>query len=126
MPYFDEKTSPHNQWTITEEGYQPAGKTIGKLEPGIYRASVNAWQVPTITVMELKTDELVSFKTGVFAEITQEIDEFWKRGTLYKQFGFLHRRGYLFYGPQGCGKSSLVHQIAQGIATAGHIALVAD
>src|SRR5439155_9137715 len=44
----------------------------------------------------------------------------------FRKHGFLHRRGYLFYGKQGCGKSSLVHLIVGRILDAGHLAFFCE
>jgi SpoVK/Ycf46/Vps4 family AAA+-type ATPase len=43
-------------------------------------------------------------------------------GERFARLGFAHRRGYLFYGKQGCGKSSLIHQIIARVVGAGHVA----
>jgi SpoVK/Ycf46/Vps4 family AAA+-type ATPase len=43
-------------------------------------------------------------------------------GERFARLGFLHRRGYLLYGKQGCGKSALIHQIVAKILAAGHVA----
>ena len=36
-------------------------------------------------------------------------------GDTFQRYGYLHRRGYLLYGPQGSGKSSVVHQVVHRI-----------
>ena len=41
----------------------------------------------------------------------REIARFWGMGDRFAQHGFLHRRGYLFYGKQGSGKSSLATSV---------------
>lgn len=39
-------------------------------------------------------------------EIVKEIDDFLDRREAFQKAGFAHKRGYLFSGPPGCGKSS--------------------
>lgn len=126
MPHYDEDHAPHAQWSITDEGYKPSGQTGPSLPPGIYKATTDGWHYPTLAPMDPKMDELVPFKTGVFADVVSEIAEFWRLGELYKRFGFLHRRGYLLYGPQGCGKSSLIYQVADEVKKMGHVALICE
>lgn len=126
MPHFDEDKVAQSQWSVTEEGYKPSGNTIATLPPGIYKATTDSWNYPTLQQMDPKMDELVQFREGAFAKVVAEIDDFWRRGGLYRRYGFLHRRGYLLYGPQGCGKSSLIYQIAQEVVFKGHIAIVCE
>jgi ATP-dependent Zn protease len=65
---------------------------------------------------------LIEFPGNVSAEVLDEIGRFWSMGDRFARLGFAHRRGYLFYGKQGCGKSSLIHQIIARIVGAGHVA----
>jgi SpoVK/Ycf46/Vps4 family AAA+-type ATPase len=55
-----------------------------------------------------------------------EIEKFWLLGPRFKSQGFLHRRGYLLHGPQGSGKSSVVHQVVRHIVGAGHVAFFCE
>lgn len=45
--------------------------------------------------------------------IVREIDTFLGRRDIYKKFGFAHKRGYLLYGPPGCGKSSTLRLLEE-------------
>jgi len=74
----------------------------------------------------LKADELIDFPGGLSTEVLHEIDRFWSLGQRYHELGYLHRRGYLFYGSPGCGKSSLVHKVVQRIVEAGHVAFLCE
>src|SRR5262249_25457148 len=47
-------------------------------------------------------------------------------GERFRRHGFLHRRGYLFYGKQGGGKSSLIHLIVSQVVAAGHVAFFCE
>src|SRR5262249_51248220 len=51
---------------------------------------------------------------------------FWEQGERFRKHGFLHRRGYLFYGKQGSGKSSLIHLIVARIVAAEHLAFFCE
>jgi SpoVK/Ycf46/Vps4 family AAA+-type ATPase len=57
--------------------------------------------------------------------VLREIEEFWNREQEFRDLGFLHRRGYLLYGPAGGGKSCLVQQIIAGVVAQGGIVLLA-
>lgn len=74
----------------------------------------------------IKSDQIMRFKGGLTDQFLKEIDDFWTREALFKEHGFLHRRGYLLYGPQGTGKSSIVWQVAQDVIQRGGIVFVCD
>jgi SpoVK/Ycf46/Vps4 family AAA+-type ATPase len=74
----------------------------------------------------LLADDYIDFPDGLPSRVLRDIGLFWTLRDRFQHFGFLHRRGYLFYGKQGCGKSSLIHQIVQGVVAAGHVAFFCD
>ena len=52
---------------------------------------------------------------GVAEDIVSDVEEFIHNPKWYTQRGIPYRRGYLLYGPPGCGKSSFI------TALAGHL-----
>jgi SpoVK/Ycf46/Vps4 family AAA+-type ATPase len=74
----------------------------------------------------LESDNLVDFPGSLAAQILDEVDRFWILGDRFHRLGFLHRRGYLFYGKQGGGKSSLIHQIVSKIVATGNVAFFCE
>jgi AAA+ superfamily predicted ATPase len=102
--------------------YQVCGRTVPQLPPGAYRCWTDCNGKPVYHAQDLQVDELIDFSGSLANRILEEIDCFWGRGDRFARFGFLHRRGYLFYGKQGCGKSSLIHQIIARVVAAGHVA----
>ncbi|CAK9303634.1 unnamed protein product [Gordionus sp. m RMFG-2023] len=49
---------------------------------------------------------------GIAANIIGDIQEFIQNPIWYNQRGIPYRRGYLLYGPPGCGKSSFIQALA--------------
>jgi hypothetical protein len=111
------------QWRISgPDTYQMCGRTIQQLPPGAYSCAVdNCWNA-LLQFRELNVDELIDFPGSLPNQILDEIERFWGQGARFKKLGFLHRRGYLFHGKQGCGKSSLIHMILSRIIAQGHVA----
>jgi SpoVK/Ycf46/Vps4 family AAA+-type ATPase len=72
----------------------------------------------------VKTDELLSFKNSLADEIMSEIQNFWKNADKFKQYGFLQRRGYMFYGPPGSGKTAITEQIVSATIANGGVAFM--
>src|SRR5215472_7916318 len=111
------------QWMVRGPGeYQICGRTVARLPAGAYTCAMDNCGNPHFQARDLQLDELVDFQGSLPARILDEIDRFWGMGERFAQYGFLHRRGYLFYGKQGSGKSSLIHQIIARILAQGHVA----
>jgi len=111
------------QWTAHGDCYKAVGKTQAKLPAGSYLLGENNQGEILFTRREIVVDELLEFPDSVSAAILQEIDDFWAKGSLFKEYKFLHRRGYLLYGPAGGGKTCIVQSVIHRIISAGDIVL---
>lgn len=115
------------QWKVVAQGvYEPCGTTHHALPPGTYGFTMNQYGEPQMVARDLQVDDLIDFAGSLPSQILQEIDNFWTIGDQFKKYGYLHRRGYLLYGPQGSGKSSVVHQVVHRILQANHIAVFCE
>jgi hypothetical protein len=111
------------QWTLTRDGsFVVCGRTVRPLPPGAYTLSLDHCGECHYKPHPLNTDDLIEFPASVSAGVLAEVERFWSMGDRFARLGFAHRRGYLFYGKQGCGKSSLIHQLIGRIVGAGHVA----
>lgn len=115
------------QWKIVQAGvFEICGVTAQKLPAGAYGCSLNQYGDVQLLSRDLQVDDLIDFADSLPAKILHEIESFWDLGTLFEKHGYLHRRGYLLYGPQGSGKSSVVHQVVHRIIKAGHVAVFCE
>jgi hypothetical protein len=110
------------QWSTQGAGYYATGRTLATLPAGAYFCQADCSGTPYLEPKNLELDELIDFSGSLSSRILHEVDRFWDLGERFRRYGFLHRRGYLFYGKQGGGKSSVVHQIVGKIVGAGHVA----
>jgi hypothetical protein len=106
--------------------YQACGLTRPLLPAGAYTVFLDNSGNGLFQPRRLQADELIDFPDSLPCRILREINQFWTLGDRFRQYGFLHRRGYLFYGKQGGGKSSLIHQIVSQVVAAGHVAFFCD
>lgn len=60
---------------------------------------------------QLTTDDYVDLKNISLNTIMSELDNFSSKSQLFKDAGIVHKRGIMFYGPPGCGKTSCVNHI---------------
>ncbi|EER08415.1 mitochondroal chaperone, putative [Perkinsus marinus ATCC 50983] len=84
------------------------GKTV------IYNATGHEWR-PFGNPKTVRPFESVILDGAAAETIASDVKEFLSTGSWYLQRGIPYRRGYLFYGPPGCGKTSYI------MALAGHI-----
>jgi SpoVK/Ycf46/Vps4 family AAA+-type ATPase len=111
------------QWTLTQDGsFVVCGRTDRQLPAGAYMIHLDNCGESHFKPHPLHTDDLIEFPQSVSANVLSEVERFWSMGDRFARLGFAHRRGYLFYGKQGCGKSSLIHQIIARIVDGGHVA----
>ena len=115
------------QWKVVQSGvFEICGVTAERLPAGAYGCSLNQYGDVQLMMRDLQVDDLIDFADSLPAKILEEIENFWDLGNLFLKHGYLHRRGYLLYGPQGSGKSSVVHQVVHRIIKAGHVAVFCE
>lgn len=104
-----------NQWSIMgDNNFMACGNTIESLPPGLYNIHLTERGIK-YSKKTINIDTLIKFEDSVVEKVIAEIELFWTLKEKFYQYGYLHRRGYLLYGPQGSGKSMTVQQIIQGI-----------
>jgi SpoVK/Ycf46/Vps4 family AAA+-type ATPase len=123
-----DETSPNFlQWMVQDRGtYQACGHTIRRLPAGAYTPVSDCYGNIRFQARDLRVDDLIDFTDSLPSRILHAIVHFWDLGDRFRRYGFLHRRGYLFYGKQGSGKSSLIHQIIARVVGRGHLAFFAE
>ncbi|KAJ9582568.1 hypothetical protein L9F63_003126, partial [Diploptera punctata] len=97
-------------FNILEEARQMAlrkheGKTI------MYVAMGSEWR-PFGHPRKPRPVQSVVLDTGVADRIINDVKEFISNPSWYSDRGIPYRRGYLLYGPPGCGKSSFITALA--------------
>lgn len=114
------------QWRACGTSFVVCGRTQPRLPAGAFTCGIDYQGTAFFNPRALQADEIIDFPDSIAGKTLEEIDRFWQIGDRFHRHGFLHRRGYLFYGKQGCGKSSLVHLIVRHIVEAGHLAFFCD
>jgi len=115
-------------WVALKPGVYGTGRvTFPLLPPGMYSIGLDEDLEFAFEARDPKVDDLLRFPDSLAKTILDEIDAFWRLGETFARHGFLHRRGYLLYGPHGSGKSSVVQQIiADILERAGIVFLCGD
>lgn len=113
------------QWAGNGFGtYIGCQQTWSLLPGGVYRVEmVDGGRLAFIAV-PMEIDTLYHFPGSVGDKVLTEIEMFWASAEKYAERGFLHRRGYMLYGPQGSGKSSIVQQTIHRITEQGGVVVI--
>ena len=113
----------YNQWADVGMAYMAVGKTYKTLSSGCYKIDVDSNGNYLFNLISINVDQFIRVPNSLSDQVLTEIEQFWEKEQIFKKYGFLHRRGYLFYGPAGGGKSVLVNQIIDGIIKRNGIVL---
>lgn len=114
------------QYSKAGDNYIPCGQTTSRLSKGVYKISRTDSGLPVFMPSYIKSDSWLNFRDDIINNVTDEIDKFWDRRDIFTQYGFLQRRGYMFYGPAGTGKSVLIKQLIQKIVDRDGIVFLCD
>jgi len=98
------------QWSVLKnEEYAAAYPTISAIPSGLYEIAWNdAISAHTLKKQPIIVDELYELPSPELKSILDDIESFWDRREIYKQYNFVHKRGILLYGDPGCGKSGII------------------
>ncbi|KAJ3434195.1 putative atpase [Anaeramoeba flamelloides] len=70
-----------------------------------------SWDRDSSSIKPIKMD-FVILPSGTTDRLVDDCKKFLKRQQVYERLGIPFRRGYLFYGPPGCGKTTTVRALA--------------
>jgi len=113
------------QWgVVSADTYKALSVTKKRLAPGAYTITrdMNDGQ-PIFFKKDIQSDDTL-LVGGLTTQIAKEIQDFWMRGAAFEKYGFLHSRGYLLYGNQGVGKSSIVNQVVSETVAKGGVVFI--
>lgn len=124
----EEKLADSTQWGLVgAKTYKGFPKTQNRLPQGVYSITIDRNDDKPIFIRrDVKTDGILALQESITKSVVQEIQTFWGKEKLFLSYGFLHRRGYLFYGPQGTGKSSVVKQVMEDVVKRGGLVFLCD
>ena len=94
------------QWARMGSGYSAVGPTIKSVPKGVYRIVVMANGTIIFAPRKIVTDQLLRLPDSKSDMVISEIEKFWTLKETYSNFGFVHKRGFLLWGPPGSGKTS--------------------
>lgn len=108
-PEFDQEEKV-SLWTIEGDIIRPSTslKIRKKFPPGVFKVDISREIGYYSSKIDVSSDGLYKFNDEIINETLTEINKFWDKAEEYKAKKVLHKRGILFYGGPGCGKSSII------------------
>lgn len=114
----------YTSYNLSNDTYTPVKKSSMEeaLIPGIYRLEYNEWLGEVLfSVQKTNYDELLRLPGTEYDKVMTEIDKFITPETkaVFKEYGFLYKRGIFLHGVPGTGKTCIVNRVAEQVVEAG-------
>lgn len=114
-------------WALVKDStYLAIAGSKQELDAGVYDVHIDNHSNVYFEKKQIYIDNLILFTESISQIIIDEINVFWDRLDIFKKFGFLHRRGYMLYGPAGSGKTATVQLIVANLIKRNGIILVCE
>lgn len=108
-------------WAISGKDYYPAESAIDKLKPGQYSVKYSHSSGIYFSERDINLDDLLILPDSNSEMVLAHIKEFWENEAVFREYGFLWKRGIMLWGPPGSGKTSTVQQLSKQIVELGGI-----
>jgi hypothetical protein len=100
-------SSGFKRWgAVDGTAFYGVAETHDALPPGLYRCQLRDMIGPVLVKQKVETDALLELPDDAGAAIIHEFKTFWEIEGKFRERGFLHKRGFLLWGPPGSGKTS--------------------
>ncbi len=104
------------QWTSHDnKRFIPASKTAKRLLPGAYEICHSQSIGLFFQKFPVKTEGLLRFPQTNSERVVREIQTFWEKEPLFREYGLAYKRGVILYGPAGSGKSCCIQLIMKDV-----------
>jgi energy-coupling factor transporter ATP-binding protein EcfA2 len=113
----------HSHWAKKKERFYPTLVTHNSVPSGVYESKQDADGDVFLREIEFPSDELILIPGTPVDYVLSQIEAFWEKESLFKELGLVFKRGVMFYGPAGCGKTSIIRMLSSKIIERKGIAL---
>lgn len=104
------------QWSTSDKRiFVPTSETCSRLVPGVYEIKMSNTVGLYFEKVPVSTKGVLRFPQSNIDRVVGEIQKFWERESLFKEYKLSYKRGILLYGPPGCGKSSAIKMIINDV-----------
>jgi hypothetical protein len=116
-----------SRWATRGEVFYGVGETHAELPAGAYHCFWQDGIGSALLKLRIETDTLMELPDDAGASIIAEFATFWQIRDRFRERGFLHKRGFLLWGPPGSGKTSTLQLLIKRLVTdMGGVVLILD
>ena len=109
------KEPNYSHWAKRKDRFYPTLVTHESIPAAVYESREDSDGNVYLREIAFPSDELVLIPGTPVAYVLQQIEEFWGREDFFKELGLVYKRGVMFYGPAGCGKTSIIRMLSDEI-----------
>ena len=103
------------RWAANDRVFYGVSETFDEIPAGTYRCQMTNTG-PILIKQDVSVDGLLELPDEASAGIIAEFKAFWRLRKAFSERGFLHKRGFLLWGPPGSGKTSCLQMLVQRLA----------
>lgn len=116
--------SGYVQWMSSDgQTFSPASTTSDILTPGLYSIESNPMRGLYFDKLSVSTEGLIRLPDTASDAVIEEIQNFWSKEALFRQFNITYKRGILLWGPPGSGKTATVRIVCNDVIQRGGVVL---
>ena len=112
------------QWT-TGDGtrFVPASHTKQELTPGVYEIKTCHTIGTYFEKIPIRTEGLLRFPQTNCEKVIQEIEKFWDKESIFREYKLIYKRGIILWGPPGGGKSCAIQLVIKDVVVRGGVVI---
>ena len=112
------------QWSTSDgKRFFPSSKTVERLTPGVYDIRVSANSGLWFEKIPVLTTGIVEFPETNSQKVFSEIQKFWARESVFKEYNLTFKRGIFLWGPPGSGKSCTIQLVMRDVVERGGVVI---
>lgn len=102
-----------SRWAAHDRLHWGVSLAYDRLPAGVYAPVLNPSVGPALLKQQVQTDHLLTLPDDASTEIVAEFRQFWQLKGKFAEHGFIHKRGFLLWGPPGSGKTSCLQLMSK-------------